>query len=135
MANSDDLSDYLFARSDEWIRPGSDTIVIGFSEHAQASMGEVHGVELPEPDDHHYEPDEDIGVVEADAMTRDFRAPVPGTIVAINTNLFSHPELINEEPYGRGWLVEMKPDSMDDLEDLMHVDEYEEMLPELDEED
>ena len=134
MANSDDFSDVLFARSDEWVRPNGDTIIIGFSDHAQAHMGDAIGVELPEPDDHHYEPDEDIGVVEADAVTRDFRAPVSGTIVAINTSLFSHPELINEDPYGRGWLVEMKPDRMDDLEDLFEVDEYEAIRPEWDEE-
>jgi glycine cleavage system H protein len=59
---------------------------------------------------------------------------VAGTVVAINTELLSRPELINHDSYGAGWLIELKPDSMDDVDELMDADEYEASLPEEEEE-
>ena len=129
----EDLSELFFTPGHEWIRVENDTLVIGFTEHAEASMGDVLNVELPEPDEHHYEPHEEIGVVEGEHATREFRAPLPGVIESINTRLLSHPELINQEPYGDGWLVVMKPDTLEGLQDLLLVDEYEEALPDEDE--
>jgi len=126
----EDLSNYLFTPGHEWVRVEGRKLVIGFSDYAQANFGDALSVELPEPGDHHYEFNEEIGAVEGDASTREIRAPLSGFITAINTRLLSHPELLNQDPYGEGWLAEMKPDSMDGLEDLLHVDEYEEALPE-----
>ena len=80
------LTDLRFTVGHEWVRREGDRLVIGFRVHAQDLLAEVLTVELPEPDDHHYEPNEDIGVVESEDMTRDFRAPVSGIIVAINTD-------------------------------------------------
>lgn len=124
-----------FTVTHEWVRPKGDKITVGISEDAQRQLSDIIHVELPEPDEHHhYAEHEEMGVVESLRLSTDFHAPVSGTITAINANLLSSPELINEDPYGEGWLVEMVPDDMDDVESLMDIDEYEGILPEDEEE-
>jgi glycine cleavage system H protein len=124
-----DPSRLKFTDSHEWVGDGGEIIRVGISDFWQQRLSDITHVELPEPDDHHYEAREDMGVVESLEMAADFHAPVPGVIVAINTELLSTPELINTDPYGDGWLVEMRPDSMSDLDDLLEHDEYEAGLP------
>jgi glycine cleavage system H protein len=130
----DDLSELRFTPKHEWVRVKGDRIVVGLTDFAQSLLSDVLSVELPEPGDHHYDANEEIGVVESERATRDFRAPVSGTIAAVNSALLTDPELINADPYGDGWIVEMKPDAVGDVRHLMHVDEYEELLPSEEEE-
>jgi glycine cleavage system H protein len=125
----DDLINYRFTGSDEWIRPKGDRIVAGLSDYAQSRMGDIVHVELPEPDDHLFEADEDIGVIQSLSATLEFHAPVTGTITRINTELLSRPELVNADPYGEGWIIEMQPSDPSELDDLMDVHEYESELP------
>ena len=68
--------------------------------------------------------------MESVKTSADFHAPVAGTITATNTELLSRPELINTDPFGRGWIVEMAPDSVAEANSLMDIDEYENSLPE-----
>jgi len=93
-------------------------------------LSDITSIELPEPDEHRYEAGEEMGVMESVKTSADFHAPVSGTITATNTELLSRPELINSDPYGRGWIVEMAPASMAELNSLMDIDEYETSLPE-----
>ena len=129
-----DPTELRFASSHEWAKVKGESVVVGVSEYAQQHLSDVVHVELPEPDDHHYEAEEDMCVVESLKTASDCHAPVSGTITAINTDLLSRPEVINEDPYGEGWIVEMAPDKMSDIENLMDVYEYEAGLPEEEEE-
>ena len=130
-----DPSDLRFTDTHEWIRvKDRSTIVVGVTDFLQMRLTDVTSVELPEPDDHHYEPRDEISVIEALSASAAFHAPVCGTIVATNTDLLSRPELVNSDPYGSGWLVEMRPDKMTDVLHFMDADEYEANLPEDEEE-
>lgn len=130
----DDVTDLKFTGTHEWVRRKGSKIVVGITEYAQQRMSDITNVELPEPDDHHYEADEDMCVIESLRMATDCHAPVSGRIVAINTDLLAKPEIINSDPYGEGWLVEMAPDNADDIDSLMDSYEYEAGLPEEEEE-
>lgn len=130
-----DLNDLKFAPTHEWARREGNRVIVGISDDAQRNLSDVIHVEMPEPDEqHHYEAGEEIGVIESLKISVDFHAPVSGTITSINAELLSNPELINEDPFGAGWLVEMRPDDPEDVDRLMDVDEYEGSLPEEDEE-
>ena len=131
----DDLTAMKFTRSHEWALRKADTIIVGITDFAQHKLSDITGVELPEPDEHHYEAHEEMCVIESLKTAADCRAPVPGVITAINMSLMTRPELVNNDPYGQGWLVEMRPDNMADIDDLMDADRYEVMLPDEDEED
>jgi len=130
-----DPSDLRFTDMHEWVRiKDRNTIVVGITDFAQARLSDITSVELPEPDEHHYEAREEISVIEALNTSAAFHAPVSGVIVATNTDLLGRPELVNLDPYGSGWLVEMQPDNMADILSFMDVDEYEANLPEDEEE-
>lgn len=129
-----DATDLRYTRTHEWVEIKRDTIVVGVSDYAQAHLSDVVNIELPEPDEHHYEANEEFCVISSLRNSRGCLMPVPGTVVKINTELLSRPELINNDPYGQGWLIEVKPDSMDDVDELMDADDYEASLPEEEEE-
>lgn len=126
-----------FSHTHAWVVPKEDgaTILVGISDYLQHHLSDIINVDLPEPDDHHYEAEEDVCLIESLKTTTDLHTPVSGIITAINTNLLSSPEIINDDPYGAGWIVEMKPDNIADIEALCDADEYELSLPEEDEED
>lgn len=130
-----DPSEAKFTETHEWVRKKGKTVLVGISEHQQQQLSDVTNIELPEVDEVHYEVDEDICVIEGLNDTATLHAPVSGTIVSVNTDLLSKPEHINNDPYGKGWIVEMKPDDMGAIEDLMDVEEYEANLPDESEEE
>jgi glycine cleavage system H protein len=127
--------DYRFVPTHEWVRVEGEELVVGITEYAQQRLSDIIHVELPEPDEHHYEAHEDFITLESLKTALDFHAPTAGRIVAVNSELLSNPELINEDPYGEGWLVRMIPDNMDDLQNLLNYHEYEGGLPEEEEEE
>jgi glycine cleavage system H protein len=127
MINLDTLR---FSSTHEWVRVERKKVIVGITDFQQRRLSDVISIELPEPDDHHFEKGEEIGVLESVSTSADFHAPISGKIVAVNTRLLSQPELINSSPYGDGWLIEMKPDSLADVSELMNADEYEDALPE-----
>ncbi len=124
-----DLTGYSFTSNHEWVLRKGDCLVIGLTDYAQHALSDIVSVELPEAGDHHYEEDEELGFTESVKTTSEIRAPVAGYVITTNADLLSDPELINEDPYGKGWLVEFKPDNMADVQRLLHLDEYEDILP------
>jgi glycine cleavage system H protein len=114
----------------EWVHVKGKRIIVGITDFEQQQLSDITSVDLPEPDEHHYDAGEEIGVIESVKTSADFDAPVSGTITATNTELLSKPELINSDPFGRGWIIEMAPDNMAEVSGLMDVDEYEGSLPE-----
>ncbi|MFT7244067.1 MAG: glycine cleavage system H protein [Candidatus Azotimanducaceae bacterium] len=113
-----------YAESHEWARVEDDgTVTIGISDHAQAALGDVVYVELPEVDAE-VKANAEAGVVESVKAASDIYAPVSGTIIAINTALEDAPETVNESPYTDGWFFKLKPNDLGELESLLDMNAY-----------
>jgi glycine cleavage system H protein len=100
---------------------------IGITDYAQEQLGEIVYVELPAVGDK-ISKDDAFGVVESVKAVSDIYAPVSGTVVEVNQELPESPEMINEDPYGDGWLVKVKVSDGSELDDLLDHDEYEELV-------
>jgi glycine cleavage system H protein len=117
-----------------WVRPEGNEAVIGVSDYLQNELGDIVFVDLPEVDDD-IEALGTFGIIESDKAVADLITPVTGTVVDINNALEEGPELINEDPYGEGWLVRIELDDPEHLDALMTPEEYEEYISDLGEEE
>jgi glycine cleavage system H protein len=111
--------DLYYLESHEWIDP--DTGRIGISEFAQDELGDVVFVELPDEGEE-LEQETEFGVVESIKAVSDLYSPASGTVTAVNEALFDRPELVNDDPFGEGWMLELDIDG--DLDGLLSADEY-----------
>ena len=113
-----------YVESHEWLRKEEDgTITVGITDYAQAALGDVVFIELPEVDTEVADGD-DIAVVESVKAASDVYAPIAGKIVAINEELLDAPEKANEDPYGDAWFFRMEPADANVLDTLLTADEY-----------
>ncbi len=113
-----------YTKSHEWVLAGDDGLVtIGITDHAQELLGDMVFIELPEIDKELGVGDE-CAVVESVKAASDVYAPIAGTVIAVNEQLADAPELINDDPYGEGWMFRLQISSADDLDGLMTADEY-----------
>jgi glycine cleavage system H protein len=102
-------SDLKYARTHEWLRTLSDgNVEVGISDHAQAALGDLVFVQLPDVG-RTLTAGEACAVVESVKAASDLYSPVAGNVVAVNEALSKEPELINQDPYGRGWVMRLKP--------------------------
>jgi glycine cleavage system H protein len=115
--------DRRYLESHEWVTTGGDTVRIGVSDFAQDELGDVVFVELPEAGDE-ITAGEAFGVVESIKAVSDLYAPVSGEVVAVNEDLFDRPELVNEDPYGDGWIFVVEPSDPSQVEALLGAAEY-----------
>jgi len=121
--------DCLYTREHEWIRVEDDVGVIGITDYAQEALGDIVYVELPSVGDH-FSQGEPFGNVESVKAVSELYMPVSGEIVAINEDLAESPQLVNEDPYGDGWMVKIALSDPTELETLMSASEYEEYVKE-----
>ena len=113
-----------YASTHEWARLEEDgTVTVGITDHAQAALGDVVFVELPEVGTALVTGDE-AGVVESVKAASDVYAPVAGEVIAVNTRLEDEPETVNSDPYNDGWFYRLQPDDVRELEDLLSADDY-----------
>lgn len=120
--------DLKFLKSHEWARvEDNGTVTVGISEHAQGLLGDLVYVELPEVGDT-VTSGNAVAVVESVKAASDVYSPVSGKVVAVNSALADKPETINEDAYGEGWMLVVKPDDMDQLNELLSPDEYSELI-------
>ncbi len=112
-----------YAKSHEWVRQEGDLLVVGISDYAQDSLGDVVFVELPEVGDD-YKQGETFGVVESVKAASDIYAPVAGEVVEVNEALTDSPDKVNQAPFGEGWLAKFKPSDSGQLDSLMSAEEY-----------
>ncbi|MFC7133305.1 MULTISPECIES: glycine cleavage system protein GcvH [Salinibaculum] len=117
--------DLRYLASHEWVRQQDGTVRVGISDFAQDELGDVVFVELPDEGDE-FDAEESFGVVESIKAVSDIYAPVGGTVTATNEQLLDEPELVNDDPYGEGWMIELETDA--DLDDLLSPDEYREQI-------
>ncbi|HSN54905.1 MAG TPA: glycine cleavage system protein GcvH [Candidatus Sulfomarinibacteraceae bacterium] len=120
-------SDLMYARSHEWARVEGDLVVVGITHYAQDQLGEVVYVELPEVGTG-ADAGEELGTLESVKAVSEFNAPVAGEVVETNERLEDEPNLVNEDPYGDGWLVKISGSV--DSEDLLDADGYKAMIEE-----
>lgn len=124
-------ADRRYAVTHEWALPdGSGSVTVGISDHAQAALGDVVFVELPEIG-RHLDVGAEAGVVESVKAASDIYAPVAGVVVEVNDALEANPELANSDPYGDGWFFRLRADdAAADLAALLDASGYEDSLDE-----
>jgi glycine cleavage system H protein len=129
--NFDDSVKYQ--KSHEWARKDGDLVVVGISDYAQDSLGDVVFVELPEVGAT-LKQGESFGVVESVKSASDLFMPVGGEIAEVNDSLSDTPETVNESPFGDGWMIKIKPSDVSEHDSLMSAADYEEFTKTLEEE-
>jgi len=113
-----------------WVRPEGNEALIGLSDYLQEELGEAIFVDLPDIEDD-IEIMGTFGIIESTRTVSDMTAPVSGTVMKVNLDLESGPELINEDPYGDGWLIRVQLDEPQQIDSLMTPEEYENYIGDL----
>lgn len=116
-------TDLRYSEHDEWARLEDGEVVTGLSDFAQDQLSDIVYVELPEVGDR-FDKGEAYGVVESVKAASDVYMPVGGEIIAVNSSLEETPEVVNQNPYGDGWLVRINPDNAAELDGMMDADAY-----------
>lgn len=115
--------DFHYTEEHEWVYVEDDVIIAGVTDYAQGELGDVVFVELPQPGDH-VQQLEPFGTIEAVKTVADLFAPVSGEVVEVNTLLEDNPQLINQDPYGDGWIIKIKIADSSELDNLLSSKEY-----------
>jgi len=112
-----------YSTDHEWVRVDGDRIVIGITDYAQDALGDVVFVEMPAVGDE-LASGGSFGEVESTKSVSDLFAPVAGVVVEVNDALNANPELINEDPYGEGWVLALTPANAEDVDALLDAEAY-----------
>lgn len=113
-----------YTEDHEWVKVDGDTATVGITDHAQSELGDIIFIEFPEINDL-FERMEPFGTIEAVKTVADLFSPLNGKIIEINKELEDSPELVNSDPYGKGWIVKVSVDKLDQLNDLLSSESYE----------
>ena len=116
--------DLHYSKDHEWVRVEGDTAVIGITDYAQDSLGDVVYVELPKEGES-FAANESFGSVESVKAVSEVFSPVSGTISGINESLTDEPEKVNGDPYGEGWMIRVKMSNPGEVDSLLTAAEYE----------
>ena len=117
-------ADLKYTENDEWVRVEGDVGVMGITDYAQDQLSDIVFVEVVAFEGDELEQGETCAVVESVKAAADVYMPVSGEIVSINESLADAPETINEDPYGKAWLIKIKMSNPDELDDLLDADGY-----------
>ena len=120
-----DHKKFKFTKDHEWLNLQEDLAIVGITDYAQSQLGDIVFVEMPELSSK-LTASESFGAIEAVKTVADLFAPVSGKVIEINDNLDSSPDLVNSDPYSEGWIVKLKIDNNDEINQLMNYDEYHE---------
>ncbi len=117
-----------YTKEHEWLRLEEDgTVVVGITDYAQESLGDVTFVELPEVGSTFSEGDT-FGVVESVKAASDLYMPISGEVTEINEDLADTPEKVNASPFGEAWMIKVRPDNADDLGQLLDAEAYRKLV-------
>lgn len=121
--------DLKYHKEHTWVRVSGKKATIGITDYAQDALGDIVYIDLPEVDST-VEANTEMAEIESTKATSAVIAPVSGTIIEVNEKLEDSPEIINEDPYGKGWIAVIEMDNESELDELMDVDDYERYLEE-----
>ena len=119
--------DLKYTKEHEWIKIDGENVTIGITDHAQGELGDIIFIEFPDVDQK-IEKDEPFGTIEAVKTVADLFAPVSGTVTEINESLEDNPETVNEDAFGEGWIVKVSVSDAGELDELLTVDQYAELI-------
>jgi glycine cleavage system H protein len=120
-------SELKYTEDHEWVRIEGDTAFVGITDHAQRELGDIVYVDINTVGDS-LEKGEVFGSVEAVKTVSDLFIPVTGTVEEVNDELDAEPELVNSDPYGRGWMVKITLSNPGDTDGLLSAEEYEKFI-------
>lgn len=121
--------DLKYSKEHEWVLVEDNVATVGITDFAQDQLGDIVFVELPGVGDKVSKEDA-FGVVESVKAVSDIYAPVSGKVLEVNDDLPENPEMVNEDPYGDGWMIKIEMNDPEELLDLMTATEYEEYVAE-----
>ncbi len=119
--------DLRYTKDHEWARPEGDLVTCGVTDYAQDQLGDIVFVELPEVGDSLSKGGE-FGTVESVKAVAELYSPIGGEVVEVNGELDESPQFVNQDPYGKGWMIKVRPVNLNELDDLMNAQQYEDML-------
>ncbi|HXX80580.1 MAG TPA: glycine cleavage system protein GcvH [Thermodesulfovibrionales bacterium] len=112
-----------------WVKVTGRKATVGITDHAQEALGDIVYIDLPDADTS-IEANSELAEIESTKATSSVIAPVSGTVIEVNEELTESPEVINEEPYGKGWIAVIEINDESEVDDLMDASEYERYLEE-----
>ena len=124
--NPDDLK---YHKEHTWIKVSGRKATVGITDYAQNALGDIVYIDLPEVD-MDFEINSEIGEIESTKATSSIIAPLTGRVIEVNEDLSESPEIINEDPYGKGWIAILEIDDISELDDMMDSSEYEKYVEE-----
>lgn len=124
MANLNHPGDLKYSKSDEWVRVEGDTATIGITDYAQDQLGDIVYIELPWDASESVSTDNKFGDIESVKATSELISPLSGTVEKVNDTLKEQPELINDSPYDKGWMLVVKLSDPAELDALMNAEQY-----------
>jgi len=116
-----------FTKDHEWIRVEGDTAIIGVTDFAQGELGDIVFIEV-ETEGETLDKEEVFGTIEAVKTVSDMFMPLSGEVLESNAELEDAPDLVNSDPYGKGWIVKIQMNDSAELEELLTADQYKELL-------
>ncbi len=120
-------ADLKYTKDHEWVRIEGDTATVGITDFAQGELGDIVYVEV-ETEGETLDREEVFGTVEAVKTVSDLFLPLTGKITEFNTALESEPEMVNEDPYGKGWMIKIKFTDESELDGLLSAEAYQELI-------
>ncbi len=112
-----------YTKSHEWVRIDGEIGTIGITDHAQKELGEIVYLELPELG-HVYDAEAEFGTVESVKAVSELYTPLSGEVVEVNKSAVAEPGIVNDDPYGDGWLIKLKLSSDEEVKRLMSAEDY-----------
>lgn len=121
--------DLKYHKEHAWVRVSGKKAAMGITDYAQEALGDIVYIDLPESDIH-VEAGTEMSEIESTKTSSPVIAPVSGTIVSVNEKLADNPEIINDDPYGKGWIAVIEIDDPAELDELMDASDYEQHIEE-----
>lgn len=119
--------DLKYTKDHEWVRIEGNVATVGVTDFAQSELGDIVFVEI-ETLDEELQKEEVFGSVEAVKTVSDLFMPIGGTVIEINENIESSPELVNSDPYGEGWMIKIEINEASDIENLLTAEAYSNLI-------
>ncbi len=116
-------NDLKYTKDHEWARLDGEFVYIGITDYAQGELGDIVFVDV-NTEGEKLDAEEVFGTIEAVKTVSDLMLPIEGEVVELNPELEAHPEYVNEDPYGKGWIIKLAPANIEDLDSLLSADEY-----------